>query len=97
MPAYLTDVVVLRVERLAERRQQLRPAVEAALRGHRRDEDADRRPDQRRRVADARQTFLLDEVGDERRELLKVAADVVLQYEAAQRARRLICVDASLV
>lgn len=45
---------------------------------------------ERRRVADVVETFLLDEVGDGRGEVQVVGLHIVLQYQTAQRASGLV-------
>ena len=46
--------------------------------------------DERRGVTDVVETFLLDEVSNRWGEVLVVGLDIVLQYQTAQRASRLI-------
>ena len=91
--SHLAHIVVVGVEIDAQLRQQSGPPLETPLQSDRRDEDADGGTDERRRIADAVQTFRLDELGDVRGKLLKVGADVVLENEAAERTGRLICME----
>lgn len=92
---HLADVVVLRVEELAEAGQQLGPLGELPLGGNGGDEDAHRGPDQGRAVPNAFQAFRLDEVSHLLGELLKVRLHIVLEDQATQGAGRLICAQGS--
>lgn len=87
----LARVIVLGVQQQAESGQQLGPVVQVALGGDRGDDDADRGPDQRGRIADRVEAFLLDELGYVWRKRLKVCANIVLQEQTAQGSRCLVC------
>ena len=88
---HLAHIVVVRVEIDTQLRQQSRPPLQTTLEGDRCDEDADGSTDQGRWVANAVQTFCLDELCHVRRELFEVCPYVVLENKAAERPCWLIC------